>query len=73
MRQMGRGIPQDLNLNWAISKKKNDLAERELMREYLCETLIGGNLLVETLDGSVLPDGSYAVGTGRNEMGRNIL
>ena len=41
----GTIIPQDLNLNWAISKKKMILLVREPMRGYLCETQIGGSLL----------------------------
>ena len=67
----GTIIPQDLNLNWAISKKKNDFIgkrahERIFMRNPDRWKLVG----LETLDGSVLPDGSYAVGAGRNRNGQ---
>ena len=67
----GTIIPQDLNLNWAISKKKNDFIgkrahERIFMRNPDRWKLVG----LETLDGSVLPDGSYAVGAGRNANGQ---
>lgn len=60
----GTVIPQDLGLNWAISKKKEDFLgkraqEREHMRDPLRWKLVG----LETLDGSVLPDGAYAVDT----------
>ena len=41
----GTIIPQDLNLNWAISKKKNDFIGKEPTRGHLCETQIGGSLL----------------------------
>ena len=67
----GTIIPQDLNLNWAISKKKNDFIgkrahERIFMRNPDRWKLVG----LETLDGSVLPDGSYAVGADRNRNGQ---
>ena len=71
----GTVIPQDLGLNWAISKKKTDyLGKRAQMRSHMCDPdrwkLVG----LETLDGSVLPDGAYAVGEGHNENGqRNMI
>ena len=67
----GTVIPQDLGLNWAISKKKEDYLgkraqEREHMRDPLRWKLVG----LETEDGSVLPDGSYAAEPGVNDNGQ---
>ncbi|SHE63558.1 sarcosine oxidase subunit alpha [Loktanella atrilutea] len=67
----GTVIPQDLNLDWAISKKKDDfLGKRGQMRTHMQDPdrwkLVG----LETLDGSVLPDGAYAVDTGENVNGQ---
>ncbi|MCX8509479.1 MAG: sarcosine oxidase subunit alpha family protein [Rhodobacteraceae bacterium] len=70
----GTVIPQDLNLNWAISKKKTDyLGKRAQERSHMASPdrwkLVG----LETLDGSVLPDGVYAVAEGVNANGqRNV-
>jgi sarcosine oxidase subunit alpha len=71
----GTVIPQDLGLNWAISKKKDDfLGKRAQLRSHMADPdrwkLVG----LETLDGSVLPDGAYAVGEGKNANGqRNTI
>ncbi|NUB43404.1 sarcosine oxidase subunit alpha family protein [Fertoebacter nigrum] len=67
----GTVIPQDLNLGWAISKKKADyLGKRGQERAFLASpdrwTLVG----LETLDGSVIPDGAYAVTEGTNANGQ---
>jgi len=70
----GTVIPQDLNLGWAISKKKADyLGKRGQERSYLADPdrwkLVG----LETLDGSVLPECAYAVAPGVNANGqRNV-
>jgi sarcosine oxidase subunit alpha len=70
----GTVIPQDLGLDWAISKKKADfLGKRGQERVYLASPdrwkLVG----FETLDGSVVPDGSYIVADGVNANGqRNV-
>ncbi len=70
----GTVIPQDLGLNWAISKKKSDyLGKRGQERANLTDpdrwTLVG----LETLDGSVIPEGAYAVDEGNNPNGqRNV-
>ncbi|NRB01342.1 MAG: FAD-dependent oxidoreductase, partial [Rhodobacteraceae bacterium] len=63
----GTVIPQDLGLNWAISKKKDDfLGKRAQERTHMTDPdrwkLVG----LETLDGSVLPDGAYATAQGVN-------
>jgi sarcosine oxidase subunit alpha len=67
----GTVIPQDLNMQWAISKKKEDfLGKRAQERSHMVSPdrwkLVG----LETLDGSVLPDGSYAVAPGNNANGQ---
>jgi sarcosine oxidase subunit alpha len=70
----GTVIPQDLGLDWAISKKKPDyLGKRGQERSYLADPdrwkLVG----FETLDGSVIPDGAYIVADGVNANGqRNV-
>ena len=71
----GTVIPQDLGLDWAISKKKSDfLGKRAQERSHMVDPdrwkLVG----LETLDGTVLPDGAYAVGEGANANGqRNTI
>lgn len=67
----GTVIPQDLNLGWAISKKKDDyLGKRGQERPYLASPdrwkLVG----LETLDGSVIQDGAYAPAPGFNANGQ---
>jgi sarcosine oxidase subunit alpha len=70
----GTVIPQDLGLDWAVSKKKADfLGKRGQERVNMTRPdrwkLVG----LETTDGSVLPDGAYAVAPGRNANGqRNV-
>ena len=71
----GTVIPQDLGLNWAISKKKDDfMGKRAQQRSHMTDPdrwkLVG----LETLDGSVIPDGAYAVGEGVNANGqKNVV
>jgi len=67
----GTVIPQDLNLGWAISKKKADfLGKRGQERVHMTNPdrwkLVG----LETIDGSVIPDGAYAVASGTNPNGQ---
>ncbi|UWQ16761.1 sarcosine oxidase subunit alpha family protein [Jannaschia sp. M317] len=67
----GTVIPQDLGLDWAISGKKDDyLGRRGQMRSAFHKPdrwkLVG----LETLDGSVLEDGAYAIAEGSNENGQ---
>ena len=67
----GTVIPQDLGLNWAISKKKPDyLGKRAQERSFMASPdrwkLVG----LESLDGRVLPDGAYAVADGVNANGQ---
>ena len=67
----GTVIPQDLGLDWAISKKKTDyLGKRAQARPQMASPdrwrLVG----LETLDGSVLPDGALALDEGVNDNGQ---
>ena len=67
----GTVIPQDLGLNWAISKKKPDyIGKRAQERSFMASPdrwkLVG----LESLDGRVLPDGAYAVAEGVNGNGQ---
>ena len=70
----GTVIPQDLGLGWAISKKKDDyLGKRAQERSFMASkdrwTLVG----LETVDGTVLPDGTYALGQGENKNGQRKM
>jgi sarcosine oxidase, subunit alpha len=67
----GTVIPQDLGLDWAISKKKIDyLGKRGQERTYLASPDRWKLMGFETLDGSVIPDGAYIVADGTNANGQ---
>jgi sarcosine oxidase, subunit alpha len=67
----GTVIPQDLGLHWAISKKKEDfLGKRAQEREHMSDPLRWKLVGLETEDGSVLPEGAYAVEPGVNANGQ---
>ncbi|WP_226780642.1 sarcosine oxidase subunit alpha family protein [Oceaniglobus trochenteri] len=67
----GTVIPQDLNLNWAISKKKDDfIGKRAHQRSHMQDPTRWKLVGLETLDGSVLPDGAYATASGTNANGQ---
>ncbi len=67
----GTVIPQDLNLDWAISKKKADyLGKRGQERSYLSRADRWKLAGFETLDGSVIPDGAYILAEGHNANGQ---
>ena len=67
----GTVIPQDLGLHWAISKKKDDfLGKRAQERDHMTDPTRWQLVGLETTDGSVIPDGAYAVGEGVNENGQ---
>jgi sarcosine oxidase subunit alpha len=67
----GTVIPQDLNLGWALSKKKEDyLGKRAHTRSHMADPNRWKLVGLETLDGSVLPDGAYAIADGENENGQ---
>ena len=67
----GTVIPQDLNLQWALSKKKNDyLGKRAHERSHMADPNRWKLVGLETLDGSVLPDGAYAIANGTNDNGQ---
>ncbi|MGR3454966.1 sarcosine oxidase subunit alpha family protein [Pseudooceanicola sp.] len=69
----GTVIPQDLGLDWAISKKKADyLGKRAQQRPHMTDPTRWKLVGLETLDGSVLPDGAYAVGEGLNANGQAV-
>ena len=68
----GTVIPQDLGLDWAISKKKDDfLGKRAQERSHMTDPARWKLVGLETLDGSVLPDGSYALADGKNANGQH--
>ena len=68
----GTVIPQDLNLTWAISKKKKDfLGKRAQERAHMVDPNRWKLVGLETLDGSVLPDGAYSTAQGLIQMGKD--
>ncbi len=67
----GTVIPQDLNLAWAISKKKQDyLGKRGQERSFLVRADRWKLAGFETLDGTVVPDGAYILAEGVNDNGQ---
>ncbi|MDP5084138.1 MAG: sarcosine oxidase subunit alpha family protein [Yoonia sp.] len=67
----GTVIPQDLNLQWALSKKKEDyLGKRAHERSHMADPNRWKLVGLETEDGSVLPDGAYAIAAGENDNGQ---
>lgn len=67
----GTIIPQDLGLNWAISKKKEDfLGKRAQLRAHMADPNRWKLVGLLTVDGSVIPDGSYAIADGTNANGQ---
>jgi sarcosine oxidase subunit alpha len=70
----GTVIPQDLGLNWAISKKKDDyIGKRGQERSHMVDPTRWKLVGLETVDGSVLPDGAYALGEGVNANGQKNM
>ncbi len=70
----GTVIPQDLGLNWAISKKKDDyLGKRAQERSHMQDPTRWKLVGLETTDGSTLPEGAYALGEGENENGQKVM
>ena len=69
----GTVIPQDLGLGWAISRKKPDyIGKRAQMRAHMADPERWKLVGLETLDGSVLPDGALAVTGARNANGQAV-
>ncbi|MDT2084297.1 MAG: sarcosine oxidase subunit alpha family protein [Planktomarina sp.] len=67
----GTVIPQDLGLSWAVSKKKDDfLGKRAQQRSFMDNDNRWQLVGLETLDGSVLEDGAYAISSGKNANGQ---
>ncbi|MBU2957084.1 sarcosine oxidase subunit alpha family protein [Paracoccus sp. 1_MG-2023] len=69
----GTIIPQDLGLDWAISKKKADyIGKRAQRRLHMVDggrwKLVG----LESVDGRVLPDGAYAATDKVNGNGQRV-
>ncbi|MEY8097656.1 sarcosine oxidase subunit alpha family protein [Falsihalocynthiibacter sp. S25ZX9] len=70
----GTVIPQDLNLGWAVSKKKLDFigkrahSRKDMQRENRWK-LVG----FQSLDGSMLPESAYVLGTGKNENNQHVM
>ncbi|WP_299549530.1 sarcosine oxidase subunit alpha family protein [uncultured Tateyamaria sp.] len=70
----GTVIPQDLGLHWALSKKKDDyLGKRAQQRSHMADPERWKLVGLETVDGSVLPDGAYAVADGTNDNGQRNM
>ena len=69
----GTVIPQDLGLNWAISKKKEDfLGKRGMEREAMLSPTRWKLVGLQTLDSSVLPHGALAVRPEKNANGQAV-
>ncbi len=67
----GTVIPQDLGLDWAISKKKDDyIGKRAQMRSHMADPERWKLVGLETVDGSVLPEAAYATAPGTNGNGQ---
>ena len=72
----GTVIPQDLGLNWAISKKKDDyLGKRAQQRSHMTDENRWKLVGLETVDANVvIPDGAYAIdGTTRPNGVKNMI
>ncbi len=66
----GTVIPQDLGMSWAIGKKKPDyIGKRAQARPHMTDPARWRLVGLQTTDGSVLPDGAYAIAPGRTELG----
>ncbi|WP_292286980.1 sarcosine oxidase subunit alpha family protein [Marivita sp.] len=67
----GTVIPQDLGLDWAISKKKTDyIGKRAQQRSHMVDPKRWKLVGLETLDGSTLKDGAHAIADASNENGQ---
>jgi sarcosine oxidase subunit alpha len=67
----GTIIPQDLNLNWAISKKKDDfLGKRGQQRSHMTDPNRWKLAGFEAEGGKVIPEGAYIVAGGTNANGQ---
>ncbi|ODT59960.1 MULTISPECIES: sarcosine oxidase subunit alpha family protein [Paracoccus] len=67
----GTIIPQDLGLDWAISKKKADyIGKRAQRRGHMTDGTRWKLVGLESLSDKVIPDGAYAVAEGVNGNGQ---
>ena len=58
-------------MQWAISKKKDDfLGKRAQLRSHMADPNRWKLVGLETVDGSVIPDGAYAIAEGDNANGQ---
>ena len=71
----GTVTPQDLGLNWAVSRKKKDfLGKRAQERDFLTNPNRWKLVGLETVDPSiVLPCGAHAIGEEKNEHGHTQM
>ncbi len=67
----GTVIPQDLGLDWAISKKKPDyIGKRAQARSHMADPERWKLVGLETSDRSVLDEGAYVIADGANANGQ---
>ncbi|NDV01520.1 sarcosine oxidase subunit alpha family protein [Pseudoroseicyclus tamaricis] len=67
----GTIIPQDLNLGWAIAKKKEDyLGKRAQERPHMADPKRWKLVGLEADGGAVLPEGAYIMAPGENANGQ---
>jgi sarcosine oxidase subunit alpha len=60
-----------LGLSWAVSEKKDDFLGKRAQKRSFMDNLDRWQLVgLETLDGSVLEDGAYAIAEGKNANGQ---
>ena len=70
----GTVTPQDLNLGWAISRKKDDyIGKRAQERSHLTDPTRWRLVGLETVGGDVLEDGAYVLAPGHNALGQRNL
>ncbi|PYE84120.1 sarcosine oxidase subunit alpha family protein [Pseudoroseicyclus aestuarii] len=68
----GTITPQDLNLGWAVSKKKADfIGKRGLTRSHLADPERPRLVGLRSLDGTVIEAGAQVVGPGVTPTGQN--
>jgi sarcosine oxidase subunit alpha len=67
----GTVIPQDLGLDWAISKKKADyIGKRAQARAHMTDPERPRLVGLDAEGGAVLPEGAHVAAAGRNDLGQ---
>ena len=67
----GTVIPQDLGLDWAISRRKNDyIGKRAQARPHMTDPARRRLVGLEAEGGAVIPEGAYVAGEGLNALGQ---